>query len=394
MNVSRLTGKFLVAVSPLVLVACAAAAPRPTIVQAPPDAPALTALAPLAAPTISARALAADLAARLETDFVYPEQGRRYAAMLRANAAAGAYDALGGVDLAQRLTQDLQRVAADGHLRVMYQGAGGGPQIIIKRPPDADAGGPPPDRQPKIIRMAPMEQARWLAPGVAFVRFNLFPGDPEAVEAARQFMVTHADAHTIIFDVRTHMGGGLDVIDAILPWLFPEPTRLVSMAARKSVDEAGRSPIGDGPSLRRVQGDPNFVTREHWVTPGTDKRLFNAKVFVLTSGAAASAAEHFALALKAKGRATLIGATTYGANHFGGDQDLGGGFSAFIPVGRAFNPETGADWEGVGIAPDIAVAPESALIEALTRSGVAPEEAARLSAEVPPMLPMTRPRGR
>jgi C-terminal processing protease CtpA/Prc len=141
-----------------------------------------------------------------------------------------------------------------------------------------------------------------------------------------------------------------------------------------------------------VQGDSSFVTREHWVTPGTDKRLFDAKVFVLTSGASASAAEHFALALQATGRATLIGATTFGANHFGGDQDLGGGFTVFLPVGRAFHSETGADWEGVGVAPDIATAPEAALIEALKLSGVAPQEAARLSAEVAPTLPMTRPR--
>ena len=375
--------------------ACAAAPSKPSIIQAPSSGPTITAPAAPAAPAISARSLAANLAARLETDFVYPEQGRKYAGMLKAKANAGAYDALSGSDLAQRLTQDLQRVAADGHLRVMYQGASGGPQIIIKRPPDAAAGSPSPDRQPTIIRMAPpapMEQARWLAPGVAFVRFNLFPSEADTIAAAQQFMATHANATTIIFDLRTHRGGGIGEMDAVFPWLYAKPTRLISMAARKSVDEAGGSPIGEEPSLRKVQGDPNFVTREHWVTPGPDKHLFKAKVFVLTSGASASAAEHFALALKATGRATLIGAPTFGANHFGGDQDLGGGFTAFIPGGRAFNPATGADWEGVGIAPDINVAPEAALIEALKLSGVAPQEAARLSVEVAPTLPMIRPR--
>jgi C-terminal processing protease CtpA/Prc len=111
-------------------------------------------------------------------------------------------------------------------------------------------------------------------------------------------------------------------------------------------------------------------------------------VFVLTSGFSASAAEHFVLALKHTGRATIVGRTTYGANHFGGDQDLGGGFTAFIPVGRAYDPKTGKDWEGVGITPDIDVAPEEALIKALTLSGVAPAKAAELSAKVAPKLPM------
>ena len=104
-----------------------------------------------------------------------------------------------------------------------------------------------------------------------------------------------------------------------------------------------------------------------------------------------SAAEHFALALKRTARATLIGSATYGANHFGGDQDIGGDFTAFIPVGRTYNPETGEDWEGKGVAPDIDVPPGEALIEALKLAGVPAEEAARLSASVAPMVPMRAP---
>lgn len=341
--------------------------------------------------TVNARAIAKSLAKRLVSDFVYPEQGARYAAALNAKADAGGYDALKGVELATKLSDDLQAIARDGHLRVMFEGAGGGHKIVIERPKDAKDGAPPSAAAPKIIRMTPppeMEQARWIAPGIAFVRFNLFPGGAKATESARQFMANHIKAKTIIFDVRTHMGGGLDEMDAIFPWLFAKPTRLAAMATRKSVDEAGGSPIADVPSLRIVQGDPNFVTREHWVTPGRDKRLNKAKVYVLTSGFSGSAAEHFALAFKHTGRGTLIGRATYGANHFGSDQDLGGGYTAFIPVGRSYDPKTGKDWEGVGVAPDIDVGADVALIKALTLSGVSPEKAAKLSAEVAPKLPM------
>ncbi len=391
MKVSRLGLTLVAGLSPLALLACS------TMAAQAPNGPAASSLAN--APSINARALATNLAARLESDFVYPAQGRRYAATLNANANAGRYDSLGGVALAQMITEDLQRVAPDGHLRVMHQGegGGGGPQIIIQRPPGVPEGAPPPGGPPIMIRMQPpppMEQARWLAPGVAYVRFNLFPGEADTIEAARQFMATHASATTIIFDLRTHMGGGVDEMDAIFPWLFAAPTRLVSMATRKSVDDAGGSPIGDVASMRRVQGDPDFVTREHWVTPGADTRLFDARVFVLTSSFTGSAAEHFALAFKHTGRGTLIGRATYGANHFGGDQDLGGGFTAFIPVGRTYDPITGEDWEDHGVAPDIDVAPETALIEALRLSGVSPQDAARLSAEVAPTGPMVSPRSR
>lgn len=344
------------------------------------------------AEAIEPRAVAASLGAKLASDFVYPEQGRRYAAALEANARSGAYDGLAGVPLADRLSQDLQTVAADGHLRVQYRGeGGGGPQIIVKRPPVAEGSPPPPGQQPRMVRLAPppaTEHAGWIAPGIAFVRFNLFPGEPANVEAARQFMKAHADARVIIFDVRTHRGGGLAEMDAIFPWLFSQPTRLVTMATRKEVDSAGKSPISDVPTLRLVQGDPAFVTREHWVTPGPDQRLNDAKIYVLTSGFTASAAEHFALAMKHNGRATLVGGATHRANHFGGVEDLGGGFTAFIPVGRTFDPRTSKDWEGVGVAPDVDIAAEQALIKALTLAGVPQAEAEGLSAKVAPPMPM------
>lgn len=349
---------------------------------------------------VDSRSIAKSLAARLESDFVYPGQGARYAAALRASAEAGTYDAIKGVELAKKLGEDLQAVAPDAHLGVAYRrglGASGGPQIVVRRPPEGAGEGPAAAREPVVVRFAPpaeREHAGWIAPGIAYIRFNLFSGEPEAVEAARAFMATHLDAKAIIFDLRTHFGGGLAEMDTIFPFLFAEPTRLVTMAARKSVDESGRSPIGDGPTLRLVEADPNFVTREHWTTPGKEKRLRKAKIYVLTSGLTASAAEHFALAFKHTKRGTLIGQTTYGAGHFGGDQDLGGGYSAFIPVGRSYDPVTGKDWEGGGVSPDIEVPAEDALIEALTREGVSRPEAAALSARVAPKLPLSRPPSR
>lgn len=205
-------------------------------------------------------------------------------------------------------------------------------------------------------------------------------------------MADHADAKAIIFDIRSHNGGGIEQMDVIFPWLFAKPTRLVAMATRASVDAEGGSPIDGIPSMRPVAGDPAMVTREHWATPNGDPRLTQAKVYVLTSGASASAAEHFALAMKASGRGVLIGAPTGGANHFGRGEELGGGFTAFIPVGRTYDPATGRDWEGAGVQPDIAVPAAAALERALTELGIAPGEAKRLSDAHMPSWPMERRR--
>jgi C-terminal processing protease CtpA/Prc len=114
-------------------------------------------------------------------------------------------------------------------------------------------------------------------------------------------------------------------------------------------------------------------------------------VFVLTSPATGSAGEQFAAALKWTGRATLIGAPTAGANHFGSAEPVGGGLTLFVPVGRTFNPADGKDWEGTGISPDIVVAPEEALAVALVRAGLPEAKAESLAEQHRPRLPMTKP---
>ena len=337
-----------------------------------------------AADETGANAIAETYAALLERDYVYPETGKRYAAAIRAAIASGAYAPLSGDALAKALDAAVNGVSPDGHLRV--------------RPPEGSAPVAPPagssPPRPAPLNLPAVEQPGWIAPGIAYVRFNLFPLDADVTAQAAKFMADHADAKAIIFDIRTHRGGGLDQMDVIFPWLFDKPTRLVTMATRASVDAAGGSPIAGVPTLRQVGGDPGMVAREHWATPNGDTRLRDAKIFVLTSGASGSAAEHFALAMKHTGRGTLVGSATGGANHFGRGEELGGGFQAFIPVGRTYDPVTGKDWEGDGVAPDIAVAPADALVRVLTGLGVTAGEAKRLSDLHLPKAPMERRRPR
>lgn len=332
-----------------------------------------------------ARAAAADLARTLEENYVFPEIGRKYAAALREKAGSGAYDALGTAGaFAERVTADLRAVSPDNHLRLhvaKLPPPGSGP-ISIRRPAvpasaAAAAGGPP--RRPRQA----IEEARWLAPGIAYIRFTQFPRDEAVTRAAEAFMAAHADARALIFDIRTHGGGGLDQMDAIFPYLFARPTALVTMDTRAAVERANGSPLGDSPTLTREPAGDDIVRRVHRAVPhASETRLFDAKVFVLTSGFTASAAEHFALAMKRTGRATLIGAPTGGAGHYGGLRPVGSRFAAFVPVGRTYDPDTGQGWEGDGVAPHVAVPAERALAEALVRAGLASAEAERIAAEV------------
>jgi C-terminal processing protease CtpA/Prc len=131
----------------------------------------------------------------------------------------------------------------------------------------------------------------------------------------------------------------------------------------------------------RVSGPATVVRREHRAIPAaTATPLGAAKVYLLTSNRTASAGEHLSLSLKRSGRATLIGETTRGAGHYGGEVPVGSGYRAWIPVGRTFDPDTGKGWETVGVAPHTAVPAEQALDEALRLAGVSADGKTALAA--------------
>ncbi|HVM23637.1 MAG TPA: S41 family peptidase [Sphingomicrobium sp.] len=327
-----------------------------------------TSLAAQTAPTAStatagpfvktdAEAVVAKLATELEENFVFPDVAKNYASLLRAKLAAGAYARFADASaFADAVTADLQAVHPDKHLR-----------LYAPRPEDSgrqpQRGGPP-------AGLNAISKSGWLAPGVAYVRFEGFPGNKTTLDAVRAFIADHANAKTLIIDARSHRGGGLAEMDLLFPHLFAKETVLVGMDTRVAVDERGGSPIIDE-RVRKIGGPAGVVRREHYVTPASPQSsLATAKIYLLVSKATGSAGEHLALALKRTGRATLIGETTRGMGHYGGTVPIAHGYRAFIPVGRTFDPDTNQGWEGTGVKPNVEVAAEKALDEALRLAGV------------------------
>lgn len=318
------------------------------------------------------------LADKLATRFVDPATGRRYADMLRSKLAAGQYEGIGEAkDMARRLTQDLQAVSADGHLRVDLMPPG--PRLVESSAAGATGRvdtSPPRTARPSLAprqasALAPMDlpsvaETKWIAPGVAYIRFNQFAGEPASVAAIQAFVKDHATAKAIIIDTRSlSRGGGLAEMDALFPHLFDRETVLVEMAVAKNDGPSGGPIPFGGCTLRDVSGPANMLVRQHLAVPDVEPRLAKAKVFYLTSKRTRSAGEHFALALQRTHRGILIGERTAGANHFGGIEPIGAGLAAFVPVGRTYDPDTGKDWEGTGIVPDIEVPADQALDRAL-----------------------------
>lgn len=92
--------------------------------------------------------------------------------------------------------------------------------------------------------------------------------------------------------------------------------------------------------------------------------MYDTDLYILTSSRTFSAAEEFTYNMKNLKRATLVGETTGGGAHPGGDRIVNDYFLVWVPSGRAVNPISKTNWEGKGIEPHISVPREKALDKA------------------------------
>ncbi len=307
----------------------------------------------------------AHLARLIEARYLFPDIAARYAAMLRSNAASGRYEDLDDAAFARRLTEDLQAVSPDAHLRVMARGANG----------SGPAGGA------GLLNRRTIEQAVRLTPDIAYLRLGFMSPDPAIVAEIVTFVRANADARTFIFDLRTNIGGTPNILNAVLPFFFGTRTMVSNVEIRDGLPGARQAP--PDPENQRLDAPPGMIRTARFVTPQPDeRRLYGATVYLLTSTRTGSAAEGFGFAFQRTGRGTTVGEATYGAGHFGGIVPIDERLAVFIPFGRPYDPATNLGWEGTGVVPRIAVPAERALAEALVRSGVTEAEASRLAESV------------
>jgi hypothetical protein len=273
-------------------------------------------------------AILAEIETRLTRMYIFPDVAAKMNEDLRARAARGEFDGMSDAEsFAQRLTQTLQAVSRDKHLRVR---AG---------PPGPPRGGPA--SGPGAARSA-FGRAERLDGDVAYVEILSFGFPPEAVrDETQRIMSEAADAKALIIDLRANGGGSPHTVALVTSYLFgDEPVHLNSLYFRPAdrTDEFHTDP--------RVAG----------------KKFGSAKpVYVLTSARTFSGAEEFAYNLQARKRATIVGETTGGGAHPSQGVPLPHGLVLIVPTGRAINPITRTNWEGVGVKPDVAVGADAAL---------------------------------
>ncbi len=116
-------------------------------------------------------------------------------------------------------------------------------------------------------------------------------------------------------------------------------------------------------------------TDEFWTLEKVNgTKMPDVPLFVLTSNYTFSGAEEFSYNMQTQKRATLIGETTGGGANPGGTRPINDNLSVFIPTGKAINPITGTNWEGVGVVPEVKVEADVALEKGIELATAAAKE--------------------
>jgi C-terminal processing protease CtpA/Prc len=282
--------------------------------------------------------------ARLVTEnYVFAEVGAEVAGLLARGTEEGRYaGAADEASLAALVTEDLQSVNGDKHLRLVYN--------ADEVPADGDE-----SAEAAALSRWAERTSRGIARverldgniGYLDLRPVLFPPSITG-DAAVAAMSLVAPTDALIVDLRRCLGGDPGMVALLCSYLLgDEPVHLMDMDERAS---------------NRIN--------QSWTLPYVPGRRFGAgkPVYLLTSATSFSGAEALSYNLQQLGRASVVGERTKGGAHLREGFRVNPHLQATIPVARAVSPVSGTNWEGTGVTPDIEVPADDAFRTAYRRA--------------------------
>lgn len=274
----------------------------------------------------------------LNNRYVFPEVAKQMETNIRGRINGKEYDSITSAEqFAKKLTEDLQSVSKDKHLRVRYSAR----SIPISQQRDEPTAEERTrfENDMKRINFA-FERVERLPGNIGYIKFNNFFAPELGAETVAAAMNFVANSDSLIFDLRENGGGDPEMVQLICSYLFGD----------KSVH------------LNSLYWREGNKTDEFWTKPTVlGKKYLDKDVYILTANRTFSAAEEFSNNLKVLKRATIVGETTGGGANPGGMFRVAEHFGVFVPTGRAINPITKTNWEGTGVEPDVKVSKELAL---------------------------------
>ena len=267
---------------------------------------------------------------RVERYYVFPERAKTVSKAIQNRYKAHEYDRItSAMEFADSLTVHMQAAVPDIHLRTHYRHE--------PIPVETDDG--PPD-EAEVRRVAELgrytnygfEKMERLPGNVGYLDLRKFSGDPPGQATAVSAMNFLSNTDALIVDLRRNGGGHPKMIATILTYFTKPEDRL---------------------QFNTFYMRESDATNQYWTSPYVPGPRYTGKpVYVLTINRTASAAEEFAYDVQTHKLGTVVGAVSAGGANPGGMYRLNENFAAFIATGRAINPVTKTNWEGVGVKPD------------------------------------------
>ena len=271
--------------------------------------------------------------ARILAEYIDEDKAIQTADFVRDRLAAGSYEALRAETLCELVTEDLQQVASDKHLRLLWSDE---LQEVDGAEEDEDFFADLARSENQGIR-----RVERLTGDIGYVGTTLVAEPADAAMMISAAMTLVANTRALILDLRENRGGSTYGMAYWCSYFFPE---------------------GESVHLTDVYRRTTGQTQQFWTLPYVPgQRYLDRPVYVLTGPVTFSGAEDLAYNLKVRNRAMLVGESTRGGAHPTGYYPLTEHITVTVPYARSINPVTGGDWEGVGVAPDLAVPADKAL---------------------------------
>jgi hypothetical protein len=275
--------------------------------------------------------------------YVFADKAEQMATRIREARNAGEYAGItDGHELAWRLTNDLFAVTGDKHLGVDYSAS-----VLPPHEPERKMTSEELEdfKQRAAMDNFGMPVAEIREGNVGYLVVLGFLPPELYADAVAETMSKIADADVLVIDLRQNGGGSPDGVALMTSYLFGDKRVHLNDIDYRSLDR----------------------TDSFYTSPDVPGRKFGPKkpIYVLTSAATFSAGEEFAYNLKALNRATIVGESTGGGAHPIDFVRVSDHWAIALPIGRAINPVTKTNWEGMGVRPDVEVPAEHALDKAL-----------------------------
>ncbi len=283
------------------------------------------------------------VSAALNEVYVFPDVAKKMEQYLRKRSKDKVYKDLTTTrEFARQLTEDVQEISKDLHLKVRYV-----PDEDVKFFLDREGMS---EEEAEQIRQEEIRRERYnnfdfekverLSGNIGYLKFNSFAEAEYAGATAIAALNFLANCDALIIDLRDNGGGNPSMIQLISSYFFEEPVHLNSFY------------------IRTQDSIQQFWTQSFVQGP----RMTDVDLYVLTSSYTFSGAEEFSYNMRNLERATLIGETTGGGAHPNTTRFFPNlNVVMSLPFGRAINPITGTNWEGTGVEPHIQVPRDEAL---------------------------------